>query len=115
MKWVLCLLVGHQKTRMAFSSTRFTCRRRGADPGRDVSVLTPPSPATRTHPQPRAADSLRRFRQEHSLADRPAARGLPRRQIRAVMTQPAEPPWSVGAVDASQAPSRTDADRRRAT
>ena len=111
MTWVLCRVVGHQQTRMAFTSARFTCRRCGADLGRDVPALPTPPPAVRTHPKPRAGDPMRRFRQEHPLADRPAARGLPRRRTRAVRTHPADPPGSAGAVDASQAPSRSDADR----
>ena len=81
MKRVLCLVVGHQKTLMAFSSNRFTCRRCGADLGRDVGALPSSPPAMRTHPKPRAADPMRRFRREHPLADRLAARGCSDRAL----------------------------------
>ena len=45
----LCLLRGHQKTPVAFSSQRFFCRRCGPDLGRVVGTEPPqpPAPATK--------------------------------------------------------------------
>ena len=113
MKRVLCLVVGHQKTLMAFSSNRFTCRRCGADLGRDVPTQPSSPPVVQTHPKPRAADPLRRVRREHPLADRLAASGMRRRHTRTVLTPPPDPPWSAGDVEARQAPLRYDADQGR--
>src|SRR5215213_10746000 len=67
MKWLLCLVVGHQKTLMAFSSNRFSCRRCGADLGRDVPATPSPPVAARTHPTPREADPLSSSLWERSL------------------------------------------------
>ena len=78
MKWVLCLVVGHQKTLMALSSNRFMCRRCGADLGRDIDALPSSPPAVRTHPKPRALDPMRRLRREHPLPDHLAAGGMRR-------------------------------------
>jgi hypothetical protein len=113
MKRLLCLVIGHQKTLMALSSNRFMCRRCGADLGRDVGALPSPPPAVRTHPKPRAADPMRRFRREHPLSDHLAASGMRRPRTRTVMTRPPDPPWSAGDVDARQAPSVYDADQGR--
>jgi hypothetical protein len=96
MKWVLCLVVGHQKTVMALSSNRFMCRRCGADLGRDVGALPNSPPAVRTHPKPRAADPMRRFLWERPLPDHLAASGMRRRRTRTAMTRPPDPPWSAG-------------------
>ena len=71
MKWLLCLVVGHQKTLMAFSSNRFSCRRCGADLGRDVPATPSPPTAARTHPTPREADPLSSFLRER-VASLPA-------------------------------------------
>jgi hypothetical protein len=113
MKQLLCLVVGHQKTLMAFSSNRFTCRRCGADLGRDVPTQPSSPPVVQTHPKPRAADPLRRVRREHPLADRLAASGMRRRHTRTVLTPLPDPPWSAGDVEARQAPLRYDADQGR--
>ena len=66
MKRLLCLVIGHRKTLVAFTSNRFSCRRCGVDLGRDVPVMpTPPAPA-RTRPVPRGSDQSRGFPQEQS-------------------------------------------------
>jgi hypothetical protein len=67
MKWLLCLVVGHQKTLMAFSSNRFSCRRCGADLGCEIPAKPSPPAAARTHPKPRKADPLSRSLRERSL------------------------------------------------
>ena len=44
MKWLLCRVMGHQRTLVAFTSNRFSCRRCGADLGRDIPAM-PSRPA----------------------------------------------------------------------
>ena len=40
---LLCRVLGHQRTLVAFTSNRYSCRRCGADLGRDIPVMpTPP-------------------------------------------------------------------------
>ena len=39
MKRLLCLVSGHQRTLMPFTSNRFSCRRCGADLGRDIPAM----------------------------------------------------------------------------
>ena len=50
---LLCRVFGHQRTLVAFTSNRFSCRRCGADLGRDIPVMPTPPTAARTHPLPR--------------------------------------------------------------
>ncbi|MDF2761168.1 MAG: hypothetical protein K0S99_3803 [Thermomicrobiales bacterium] len=52
MKRLFCLVSGHQRTLMAFTSNRFSCRRCGADLGRDIPVM-PSSPAAMPTPSQR--------------------------------------------------------------
>ena len=113
MKRLLCLVLGHQKTRMTFSSDRIVCRRCGMDLGRDGPAMPSPPPAVQTHPKPRATDPMRHFQREHPVSDRLAASGMRRRHSKTVMTRPPVPQWSAGDVEASQAPSLYDADRGR--
>jgi hypothetical protein len=82
MKWLLCLVVGHQKTLMAFSSNRFSCRRCGADLGRGVPATPSPPAAARTHPTPRQADPLSSSLRERSLRFPLASTGKHRLQAR---------------------------------
>ena len=46
---LLCRVIGHQRTLVAFTSNRFSCRRCGADLGRDIPVMPSPSAASLTH------------------------------------------------------------------
>ena len=86
MKQLLCRVLGHQRTLMAFTSNRFSCQRCGADLGRDVPTPPTPPAALRTHPTLRAADpsrdspweQLRPFRPDTSRLNRLQAR--PRRR-----------------------------------
>jgi hypothetical protein len=41
---LLCRVIGHQRTLVAFTSNRFSCRRCGADLGRDIPAM-PSRPA----------------------------------------------------------------------
>jgi hypothetical protein len=50
---LLCRVMGHQRTLVAFTSDHFSCRRGGADLGRDIPVMPTPPTAARTHPLPR--------------------------------------------------------------
>jgi hypothetical protein len=113
MKRVLCLVSGHQRTLMPFTSNRFSCRRCGAALGRDVPALPSQAPAMRTHPKPRAADPMRRFRREHPFPDHLAASGMRRPRTGTVMTRPPDSLWSAGDIDAGQGPSLYDADPGR--
>ena len=45
---LLCRVIGHQRTLVAFTSNRYSCRRCGADLGRDIPVM--PSPPAASHP-----------------------------------------------------------------
>ena len=47
MKQLLCRVLGHQRTLVAFTSNRFSCRRCGADLGRDIPVMPIPPTAAR--------------------------------------------------------------------
>jgi hypothetical protein len=67
MKGLLCLVMGHQKVLMAFTSNRFSCRRCGADLGDDLLAMPSPPAAARTHPKPRASNSLNSSLRERSL------------------------------------------------
>ena len=70
MKWLLCRVIGHQRTRMAFTSNRFSCRRCGADLGRDIPAMpTPPTAAVTPRP-PRISDRAPRATRQPSLASR---------------------------------------------
>ena len=51
MKQLLCRVLGHQRTLVAFTSNRFSCRRCGADLGRDIPVMPTPPAAARTSPR----------------------------------------------------------------
>jgi hypothetical protein len=110
---LLCLVFGHQKTLMTFSSNRFTCRRCGADLGRDVGALPSLPPAVRTHPKPRVADPMRRFRWEPPLPDHLAASGMRRPRTRTMLIRVPDAQWTTGDVNAHQAPIIEDVDQGR--
>ena len=46
---LLCRVIGHQRTLVAFTSNRFSCRRCGADLGRDIPVMPSRPAASLTH------------------------------------------------------------------
>jgi hypothetical protein len=67
MKQLLCRMMGHQRTPMAFTTNRFSCRRCGAELGRDLPVMpTPPAPAL-TPPPPRISDRSPTSTRQRSL------------------------------------------------
>ena len=53
MKRLLCLVNGHQRTLMPFTSNRYSCRRCGADLGRDIPAMPPPPTAALPPPPSR--------------------------------------------------------------
>ena len=67
MKWLLCRVIGHQRTRMAFTSNRFSCRRCGADMGRDIPAMPIPPTAAVLKPPPRISDRSPRSTRQRSL------------------------------------------------
>jgi hypothetical protein len=67
MKSLLCRVMGHQRTRMAFTSNRFSCRRCGADLGRDIPVMPTPPTVTLLQPPPRISDRFPRSTRQRSL------------------------------------------------
>lgn len=67
MKRLFCLVSGHQRTLMPFTSNRFSCRRCGADLGRDIPAMpTPPAAASPSVP-PRIAKRPPAFPRQRSL------------------------------------------------
>ena len=56
---LLCRVMGPQRTLVAFTSNHFSCRRGGADLGRDIPVMPTPPTAARTHPKVRTFDPSR--------------------------------------------------------
>ena len=78
MKGLLCRVIGHQRTLVAFTSNRFSCRRCGADLGRDIPVMPTPPAAARTHPTPRVSDLESNAPRERSLPRLNDARGTRR-------------------------------------
>jgi hypothetical protein len=68
MTWLLCRVLGHQRTLMAFTSNRFSCRRCGADLGRDIPAMPGPPAAAPAHPEPRVSASSRGSTRQRSLA-----------------------------------------------
>src|SRR5215218_6242519 len=79
MKWLLCLVSGHQRTLMPFTSNRFSCRRCGADLGRDIPAMPTPPAAALPPPPPRISDRAPRSLRQRSL--RTGKVGAPRNQI----------------------------------
>lgn len=75
MKGLLCWVKGHQRTLVAFTSNRFSCRRCGADLGRDIPVMPTPPTAALTHPKPRASDQLSNSQRPRALPVRHDASG----------------------------------------
>ena len=67
MKWLLCRVIGHQRTLMAFTSNRFSCRRCGADLGRDIPAMPTPPTAAVFKPPPRISDQFARPSRQRSL------------------------------------------------
>ena len=79
MKRLLCLVSGHQRTLMAFTSNRYSCRRCGADLGRDIPAMPTPPAAALPSPPPRISDRSPRSLRQRSL--RTGKVGAPRNQI----------------------------------
>jgi hypothetical protein len=75
MKWLLCRVLGHQRTLMAFTSNRFSCRRCGADLGRDIPAMPGPSAAAPAHAEPRVSAPSRGSTRQRSLAVHSGAGG----------------------------------------
>jgi hypothetical protein len=67
MKRLLCLVSGHQRTLMPFTSNRFSCRRCGADLGRDIPAMPTPPAAALPSRQPRITDRSPGSRRQRSL------------------------------------------------
>jgi hypothetical protein len=67
MKQLLCRMIGHQRTQMAFSTNRFSCRRCGAELGRDLPVMPTPPAAALTSPPPRISDRSPTSTRQQSL------------------------------------------------
>jgi hypothetical protein len=82
MKWLLCRVLGHQRTLMAFTSNRFSCRRCGADLGRDIPVMPSPPAAPLIPPEPRAPDRARGSSRQRSFPIRAATSGPSRPHAR---------------------------------
>jgi hypothetical protein len=81
MKGLLCRVIGHQRTLVAFTSNRFSCRRCGADLGRDIPAM-PRTPAASfphsmqlpSNPAPRLPrERTRHMRLDTRLTGRPPA------------------------------------------
>ena len=53
---LLCRVIGHQRTLVAFTSNRYSCRRCGADLGRDIPAMPTPPTAAIQRPPPRISD-----------------------------------------------------------
>ena len=67
MKQLLCRVMGHQRTPMAFTTNRFSCRRCGADLGRAIPVM-PTRPAAAVTPSPpRISDRSPKSTRQRSL------------------------------------------------
>jgi hypothetical protein len=67
MKRLLCLVSGHQRTLMPFTSNRFSCRRCGADLGRDIPAMPTPPAAAWPPRLPRIADRSPRSPRQRSF------------------------------------------------
>jgi hypothetical protein len=67
MKRLLCLVSGHQRTLMPFTSNRFSCRRCGADLGRDIPAMPTPPAAASPRPPSRISDRAPRSTRHRSL------------------------------------------------
>jgi hypothetical protein len=67
MKRLLCLVSGHQRTLMPFTSNRFSCRRCGADLGRDIPAMPAPPAAASPTPPPRIMKRPPEFPRHRSL------------------------------------------------
>ncbi len=75
---LLCRVIGHQRTLVAFTSNRYSCRRCGADLGRDIPAM--PSPPAASHPDVLQSPSDRAsgFPRERSRDPRLNSRGTGR-------------------------------------
>ena len=82
MKWLLCRVLGHQRTLVAFTSNRFSCRRCGADLGRDIPAMPGPPAAAPAPPEPRAATPSRGSLRQRPLPVHRSARGMSRPHAR---------------------------------
>src|SRR5436305_14813918 len=99
MKWLLCLVLGHQKTLMPFTANRFVCGRCGADLGRDLpdpppAVTCPATQPLRPHVAARlyAASRTPRPPTRTRLARVPRPPQRPRRPPSARTAEPTGPP-----------------------
>jgi hypothetical protein len=82
MKWLLCRVLGHQRTLMAFTSNRFSCRRCGTDLGRDIPAMPGPSAAAPALSAPRVSASARGSTRQRSLRFHSGAGGTSRPHAR---------------------------------
>jgi hypothetical protein len=80
MKRLFCLVSGHQRTLMAFTSNRFSCRRCGADLGRDIPAMPSRPAASLTRVVRLPSDPASGFPQNRSRHVRLANRGTERLQ-----------------------------------
>jgi hypothetical protein len=77
---LLCRVFGHQRTLVAFTSNRFSCRRCGADLGRDIPVMPSRPAASLTHVVRLPSDPASGFPQSRSRHMRLETRGTRRFQ-----------------------------------
>ena len=79
---LLCRVFGHQRTLVAFTSNRFSCRRCGADLGRDIPVMPSRPAASLTHVVRLPSDQSSGIPQDRSRHMRLESRGRGRHQTR---------------------------------
>ena len=75
---LLCRVIGHQRTLVAFTSNRYSCRRCGADLGRDIPAMPSPSTASHHHPSRSPSDRSTAPPRERSRHPRLNTRGTER-------------------------------------
>ena len=75
---LLCRVLGHQRTLVAFTSNRYSCRRCGVDLGRDIPVMPSPPAASLTHVVRLPSDPASGFPQNRSRSVRLDRRGTGR-------------------------------------
>jgi hypothetical protein len=85
---LLCRVFGHQRTLVAFTSNRFSCRRCGVDLGRDIPAMPSPPVASRPQAMQSSSHPSSGFPQDRSRRMRLESRGRGRHQAR---------PWRGGA------------------
>ena len=77
---LLCRVLGHQRTLVAFTSNRYSCRRCGADLGRDIPAMPSRPAASLTRVVRLPSDPASGFPQNRSRHMRLANRGTGRLQ-----------------------------------